>query len=70
MDTDEKIRYYRRQLAARRSHRFRRGKKEYGHQAFLIRSGVREDVKEEIADCMNWLELLYVKVCMMETGEL
>jgi hypothetical protein len=59
--------YYAPQLEQARTRGFEKGAKMYGALQFLERGGATvEEVKAEIADAMNWLELLYFKLCTIE----
>lgn len=55
------------ELAQIRESQLQKGEQEYGQAAFL---GLRneqllDEIKAEIADAMNWLEFLYVKLWMI-----
>ena len=46
---------------------FAKGGHEYGALQFLAADGATlQQVKEEIADAMNWLELLFYKLSVLE----
>ena len=53
------------ELKQMRYDRFSRGTLDYGKLRFLSNDTL-QNALEEIADCMNWLEFLFVKVHLMK----
>jgi hypothetical protein len=55
------------ELARLRGERFASGEVTYGSLQFLEPDGATIDqIKEELADVMNWTELLFLKLCVLE----
>jgi hypothetical protein len=57
-----------RELEELRNAKFRSGESEYGNMRYQQNTvlGLSEEVKDEIVDAMNWLELLYYKIRFLE----
>jgi hypothetical protein len=67
MDREEIFAKYGVELARLRNQRFSKGSKEYGALQFLDPDGATLDmIKEELVDVMNWCELLFYKICVLE----